>query len=164
MSKEQFILGLVTVCVTLVGIVGGTAWWLNDTIHTSSNQVRADLTQSINKVEVNMTQSFGEVRGDIRVLGTRMNSVEKKVDNLEEKVVGVEKKVDNLEEKVDSLEVKVDSLEVKVDSLEEDIRDTNKYLREREIQSVPNNASMSETPVPKEDPAKLRKTSAENKP
>ena len=176
MSKEQFILGLVTVCVTLVGIVGGTAWWLNDTIHTSSNQVRADLTQSINKVEVNMTQSFGEVRGDIRVLGTRMNSVEKKVDNLEVKVDGVEKKVDSLEVKVDSLEEKVDgvekkvdSLEVKVDGLEDDIRDNNEYLREREIQSVPNDASindasMSKTPIPKEDPAKLRKISAENKP
>ena len=164
MWKFHFYVGLVTIC----GAIATAVWSVSNSI----GEVRVEISE----VRVDMAQSFGEVRGDIRVLGTRMNSVEKKVDNLEVKVDGVEKKVDSLEVKVDSLEEKVDgvekkvdSLEVKVDGLEDDIRDNNEYLREREIQSVPNDASindasMSKTPIPKEDPAKLRKISAENKP
>ena len=182
MPKEQFILGLVTICVALVSIVGGTAWWLNDTIHTSSNQVRADMTQAINRVDdgltevrVDMTQSFGEVRGDIRVLGTSVSGLEADVQGLQTDVQGLQTDVKGLQTDMKDLQTDVKDLQtdvkgkVKVNSLEDDMRNNNEYLRERKIQSVPNDASIndasiSETPIPKEEPAKLRKISAENKP
>ena len=189
MPKEQFILGLVTICVALVSIVGGTAWWLNDTIHTSSNQVRADMTQAINRVDdgltevrVDMTQSFGEVRGDIRVLGTSVSGLEADVQGLQTDVQGLQTDVKGLKTDVKGLQTDMKDLQtdvkdlqtdvkgkVKVNSLEDDMRNNNEYLRERKIQSVPNDASIndasiSETPIPKEEPAKLRKISAENKP
>ena len=192
MWKFHFYVGVVAICSAM----GSTGWWLNDAIHTSSNQVRAemtqsinrvedrltkvedgltevrgdltevinkvhvdltqssnkvrdDLTQAINKVRVDMTQSFGEVRGDIRVLGTRVG--------------GLEADVKDLKTDVKDLQTDVKG-KVKVNNLEDDVRGNNEYLREREIQSVPNDASTSETPIPKEDPVKLRKISAENKP
>ena len=197
MSRFESYMCVVAICSAM----GSTGWWLNDAIHTSSNQVRAemtqsinrvedrltkvedgltevrgdltqainkvrvdltqsinkvrdDLTQAINKVRVDMTQSFGEVRGDIRVLGTRVG--------------GLEADVKDLKTDVKDLQTDVKG-KVKVNNLEDDVRGNNEYLREREIQSVPNDASIndastSETPIPKEDPVKLRKISAENKP
>ena len=195
MTNFQLCLVLATICST----VGSTAWWVDGSI----NQVRADMTQSINKVEnglaevrdgltevrVDMTQSFGEVRGDIRVLGTRVDDLASDVQGLQTDVKGLKTDVQGLKTDVKGLKTDVKGLKtdmkdlqtdvqdlqtdvkgkVKVNSLEDDMRDNNEYLRERKIQSVPNDASvndasMSETPIPKEDPVKLRKISAENKP
>ena len=188
MTNFQLCLILATIC----SAAGSTAWWVNGSI----NQVRADMTQSTNKVEngltkvqdgltevkVDMTQSFGEVRGDIRVLGTRVGGLEADVKDLKTDVKGLQTDVKGLQTDVKDLQTDVKGLQidvkdlqtdvkgkVKVNSLEDDMRDNNEYLRERKIQSVPNDASIndasiSETPIPKEDPAKLRKISAENKP
>ena len=201
MTNFQLCLILATIC----SAAGSTAWWVNGSI----NQVRADMTQSTNKVEngltkvqdgltevkvdltqsigevrvdltevkVDMTQSFGEVRGDIRVLGTRVGGLEADVKDLKTDVKGLQTDVKGLQTDVKDLQTDVKGLQidvkdlqtdvkgkVKVNSLEDDVRDNNEYLREHEIQSVPKDASMSETPIPKEDPVKLRKISAENTP
>ena len=172
-SKEHFILGLVTLFVTLLiaGMVG--VWTISVFINEGQSRtdkaihkVKVDLNQSINKVRVDMTQSFGEVRGDIRVLGTSVGGLEADVKDLKTDVKGLQTDVKDLQTDVQG--------KVKVNSLEDDMRDNNEYLRERKIQSVPNDASIndasindasiSETPIPKEDMVKLRKISAENKP
>ena len=177
MSKEHFILGLVTLFVTLLiaGMVG--VWTISVFINEGQSRtdkaihkVKVDLNQSINKVRVDMTQSFGEVRGDIRVLGTSVGGLEADVKDLKTDVKGLQTDVQGLKTDVKGLQTDVKDLQtdvqgkVKVNSLEDDMRDNNEYLRERKIQSVPNDASISDTPIPKEDMVKLRKISAENKP
>lgn len=55
----------------------------------------------------------------IRGIGTRLSTIEEKVDNVEEKVDNVDAKVDNIETKVNKIQAKVDWFETKIEEADQ---------------------------------------------
>ena len=104
--------------VMMLSAIIGTTWHLSNSL----GEIRVELS---------------ELRGDVRVLDTRMSG-------MEDRFGGLENRVGRLEVTVQGLQVDVQGLKVSVTNLEEEARDTNKYLRKSENQDVHKDTSASD--------------------
>ena len=142
-ETKKLFMGIISFIAAACIAVGSFMWFLSETL---------------TELRVGMSN----IQGEIHVLSTRMDGVEKNTESLnvrmtrmEEKVTRVEANTENLnarltrvEENTESLKEKVNSLEVKVNRVEVEVRSTNEYLRKSENQDVPKDTSASDlTPV-----------------
>ena len=74
--------------------------------------------KAIGDLQVEMTKSFGEVRGDINVLSTRMDGLDKRMDGLD-----------------NHMSKRMDSLDNRMDGLGGEMRGINEFLRRDSVKN-----------------------------
>jgi peptidoglycan hydrolase CwlO-like protein len=75
-------------------------------IYNRQNQTNSELINLSKKVDAN----HRELKCEIRVINSRLDNLDNKVDRLETRMDSVENKIDNLEVKVDKTNDKLDML------------------------------------------------------
>ena len=114
--------------VMLMITIAGAAWQLSSDISA--------LGARIDGVEKQMVSLEKQMNSRADGLEKQMLSLEKQVnsriDSFEKQV---NSRIDGLEGRMDGLEGRMDGLERRMDSLESEARETNKFLREKIIQS-----------------------------
>ena len=87
------------------------------TIAPPAEQLEPTLRDVLNAVN-GLGTKVGSLETKVDSLGSKVDSLETKVDSVETRVGSLETKVDSVETRLGSLETKVDSVEAKVDSVE----------------------------------------------